>query len=89
MKSVTCRFILENINSVRVHHGGANRESGPYATFLWQPTSHVVAPSVSALLQLLLGRVRRQLRLLTRARPISFCLRRIRVYACAAIGARG
>ena len=38
-------------------------------------------------LQLLLGRVRRQLRLLTRARPISFGLRRIRVYACTAIGA--
>ena len=88
MKSVTCRFILENINSVRVHHGGQTAR-GRDATFLWQPTSHVVAPSVSALLQLLLGRVRRQLRLLTRARPISFCLRRIRVYACAAIGARG
>ena len=45
---------------------------------------HAVAPSFGALLQLLLGRVRRQLRLLTRARPIPFGLRRIRLYACAA-----
>ena len=45
---------------------------------------HAVAPSFGALLQLLLGRMRRQLRLLTRARPIPFGLRRIRLYACAA-----
>ena len=47
-------------------------------------TNHVrvVSANVGALLQLLLGLVRRQLRLLTRVRPIPFGLRRVRLYTC-------
>ena len=42
----------------------------------------IVSPNVGTRLQLLLGRVRRQLRLLTRARPTPFGLRRVRLYTC-------
>ena len=42
----------------------------------------VVSANVGTRLQLLLGLVRRQLRLLTRARPIPFGLRLIRLYTC-------
>ena len=54
----------------------------PYSSERMANHVRIVSPNGGTLLQLLLGRVRRQLRLLTRARPIPFGLRRVRLYTC-------